>query len=352
MKKLLLLSLVLSASFTNAQVLVQETFNDYTVGNLSTNMTGLEPGQGDYYFASSNGAAPTTTTNSALNNAQIVPEGNASLGLQFTGPNGDKGSRYVWQGGFADMWDMRTTGNNIIELEMDINPGAGTTTSRNTYGAYIFNGDGNVLAGFFVRAATRELFLVAYSTPTGQPVGNYNYSLAAAPGIQMPADTFSRIGVSYNVTTGQIRIKAPGIAAAGLTLTGSAVGTTPDEVDLISFSGHTTAAPNTTASTMVLDNLKVKAAATDSLLGVEGVKEVAMFSVFPNPSKNNVNITSSNNASINAVEMYDINGRTVKSVKLDNVSDAQLNISDLAQGVYTLKISSENGSSVKKVIKE
>jgi hypothetical protein len=80
-----------------------------------------------------------------------------------------------------------------------------------------------------------QLFLVCYSTPAPDPVDNWSYSLAAAPGIQLPANTFSRIGISYNVTTGQTRIKAPGIAAAGLTLAGSSTGTAPAEIDFLSF---------------------------------------------------------------------------------------------------------------------
>ena len=50
--------------------------------------------------------------------------------------------------------------------------------------------------------------------------------------------------------------------------------------------------------------------------------------------------------------MFDINGRTVKSLKVDSLTNAQVNISDLAQGIYTVKISSENGSATKKIVKE
>ncbi|MEK8180717.1 T9SS type A sorting domain-containing protein [Flavobacterium buctense] len=352
MKKLLLLSLVLSSSFASAQVLLEDNFNLLTVGDIPTEITGTTPGQGDYLFFASNGTAPTTTVNSAVSNAQIVAEGNGSLGFLLEGPNGDKGSRYMWKAGFPAIWAARTVANDIIEVEVDINPGDGTTLSRNTFGVYIFNPAGNVLAGFFVRAATRELFVVAYSTPTGNPVGNYNYALAAAPGIQIPASVFSRIGVSYNTVTGQVRIKGPGIAAAGLTVNGSAVGTAPDEIDFISFSGNTTASPNSTEATMVMDNFLVKASATDSLLGVNEANEVATFSVFPNPSTNNFTITSSNSSTINGVEMFDINGRIVKSLEFDNLSSADVNIADLSQGVYMLKISSDNGSVTQKVIKQ
>ena len=346
MKKLLLLFLS-SSTFMSAQVLLEENFNGLTVGDVSTEIAGTVPGQGQYLFFSSNGTAPTTSTNAAPSNAQIVTSGNGSLGLQLLGPNGNKGSRFMWKDGFADLWAARTTANDIIELEVDINPGDGTTTSRNTFGAYIFNSAGDrILAGFFVRAATRELFLVAYSTPTGNPVGNYNYSLAAAPGIQIPESTFSRIGISYNKTTGQITIKGPGIAAAGITLQSSSTGTDPAEIDFVSFSGNTTAIPNTTDATMVMDNLVVRATATDTLLDVKNVTSEASFSVYPNPANDIVTITTSDN--LQSIELFDVNGRTVSFTE----GSSQINVSELSSGIYLMKVNTDKGSATKKIVVE
>ena len=349
MKKLLLLTLLGTSTFAGAQVLLEEDFNALTEGDVSTVIDNSVPGQGDYLFFASNGTAPTTSTNAATSNAQIVAFGvDGTLGLQLEGPDGNKGSRFMWKDGFGAIWDGRTTGNDIIELELEINPGAeGVSDSRNTFGAYIYNGAGDrVLAGFFVRAATRELFLVAYSTPTGNPVGNYNYSLAAAPGIQIPADEFSRIGVSYNKTTGQIIIKGPGIDPAGLTLTGSSPGSDPGEVDFISSSGNTTAIPNTSSGTMVLDNLLVKASNTDTLLGVNPIA-TSSFSVYPNPAKDFVTITVGDNV-LESVQFTDINGRVVKTVNGLN----QINTSDLSAGVYMVKITSDKGTATKKLVVE
>lgn len=355
MKKLLLSLTLIGGLFTvNAQQLQAEDFNALTVGDIATDITGATAGQGSHFLFVSNGTAPTTTTNSNATNAQIVAGGNASLGLQLTGPNGDKGSRYVWKDGLGAAWTSRTVGNNIIELEVDINPGA-TTTSRNTFGAYIFDASGaKVLAGFFVRAATRELFLVAYSTPTGNPVGNYNYSLAAAPGIQIPANTFSRIGVSYDKSTGDVTIKGPGIAAEGLGVTSSALATDePGEIDLVSFSGHAAATPNTLAASMVFDNLVVRASATDTLLGLDKLEaNNDTFVVYPNPVNDIVNISLAVNAvevEINKVTVSDVNGRIVKEF---NSNLNQLNVSDLNSGVYFLNIETQNGKATKKIVKQ
>ena len=353
MKKLLLLPIIILGSFSSfGQVLDQEDFDALILGNIATDITGAAAGQGDYFVFASNGAAPTTTSNSAVSNVQIVADGNDSQGLQITGVNGDKGSRFMWKDGFVDLWSGRTAGNNIIELEVDINPGDGTSTSRNTFGVSIFNASGDrVLAGFNVRAATRELFFVVYSTPTGNPVGSYNYSLAAAPGIQLPADVFSRIGISYNKTTGVARIKGPGIPAAGLTVNGSATGTDPAEIDYVSFSGNVVATPNTSSATMVIDNLLVKASSTDTLLNVASIDlSENNFSIYPNPANNVINFSNNVNAIVDAIELFDINGRIVKSVKL-NATQGQFSVSDLATGMYMVKISTTAGTVTKKIVK-
>jgi hypothetical protein len=356
MKKLLLSLTFIGGVFTlSAQELQSENFNTLTIGNLAADFTGVTPGQDSFYLFASNGAAPTTTSNTDATVAQIVAGGNGSLGLQLTGPNGDKGSRYVWKNGLGAVWSARTTGNEIIELEIDINPGAGTSTSRNTFGAYIFDATGaKVLAGFFVRASTREVFFVAYSTPTGNPVGNYNYPLAAAPGIQLPANTFSRIGISYDKETGWAMIKGPGIDEDGLgVLTTTSLSDEPGEVDIVAFSGHVPATPNTSAASMIFDNLVVRASETDTLLGLDkSIVSNDLFVVYPNPVNDVVGISLLNNnleIEINKVTVSDVNGRIVKEF---NSNLNQLNVSDLNSGVYFLNIETENGKATKKIVKQ
>ena len=356
MKKQLLLGAFLAGSFVtvNAQVLQSENFNGLTVGNITEIFDGSETGQGGFYFESTNGAAPTTSTNAAASNAQIISSDEEHMMvIQLEGANGDKGGRFLWKDGLDTAWETRTAGNDIVELEFDIYTGP-ATTSRNTFGAYIYNAAFQVLGGVAVRASTKELLLVAYSQPTGAPApANYNYSLAAAPGIVLAADTWNRVGVSYNKTTGAVTIKGPGIAAAGVGVTSAASGanTDPAEVDIVSNAGSA-AAPNTNTSsaTMLLDNMLVKASATDTLLGTKGVAAATSFSVFPNPATNLINVASAD-ALVNGVEIIDLNGRTVKSVKFDGVSEAQVNISELSSGVYMMNVSSDKGTTTKKIVK-
>ena len=76
------------------------------------------------------------------------------------------------------------------------------------------------------------------------------------------------------------------------------------------------------------------------------------FAVYPNPATSVLNITSNANAAINAASITDINGRTVKTVSLNAVSEAQINISDLTAGVYFLNVTSDAGTGTSKIVKK
>ncbi|HLA55138.1 MAG TPA: choice-of-anchor J domain-containing protein [Flavobacterium sp.] len=74
------------------------------------------------------------------------------------------------------------------------------------------------------------------------------------------------------------------------------------------------------------------------------------FAMYPNPASNVINLSSSTTA-INAVQLTDINGRTIKNITLNGVSETQINISDLNTGMYFLKIKSELGEGTAKIMK-
>ncbi|WP_432670694.1 T9SS type A sorting domain-containing protein [Flavobacterium sp. SM2513] len=353
MKKILLSVALLATSLGFSQALQSENFNGLTVGNLSTDITGATAGQGSWFTLYSNGTAPTTSTNAAVTNSQVVATGhNSTNGLALVGPNGNAGSRFLWKDGLPTAWAARTTGNNVIEVEVNVNPGA-RGVSRNRFGVTIYNADYlRSLVGFSVNSFTGELFLVAYATPTGQAVGNYNYSLAAAPGVQLPENAWSRVGISYNFTTGQVSINSTAITGGALTVAGSSANTAPAEINFAVFSGSTTALPNISAGTMVFDNFTSRAIDVSNLLGTSDfVATKATVSVYPNPATDVLNVNTSN-SSITAVQIVDLNGRQVMTKSFNNVSDAQLNVNELSAGMYLINITSGDTVQTKKFLKQ
>lgn len=75
------------------------------------------------------------------------------------------------------------------------------------------------------------------------------------------------------------------------------------------------------------------------------------ITISPNPATNIVNIVSDKNIGINAISMTDLNGRVVLSKSYEKVSSLEMNINNFSSGVYLMKILSDQGSIIKKVIK-
>jgi hypothetical protein len=75
------------------------------------------------------------------------------------------------------------------------------------------------------------------------------------------------------------------------------------------------------------------------------------FTVYPNPTKGLVDISNDADASISSIELSDINGRVVKNI-IFNDNQTQIDISQLSQGMYLMKIVSDKGIAVKKIVKE
>ncbi|NHM06823.1 T9SS type A sorting domain-containing protein [Flavobacterium sp. CYK-4] len=361
MKKLLLSFMVL-AGFQNmaAQtVLYSENFDAMPVGNIGTDITGATASNGFYTLSTNydlDPAAATTGTNASNNNFQVIAsttnQGNV---FQIEGTNGDKGRRNMWFDGFSDQWIFRGEGNDILEIEFDLYTGNTSGTSLNTKGVYIYDPTaGKVLGGYVFNTKTLVISGIAYYTSATAPIGNYLFFLGTgATNIVLPADSWVRLGVSFNKTTGTVRWKGPNINGQ---VVGAATGTEPDRVAIVSRSGTTTTAPvqtNTAAAVGLFDNIIVRATATDGLLGVDEVVLVQNtdFMIQPNPANNVINIAGNGSALIREVALTDVNGRVVKSQTFNNTTDLEMNISDLASGMYLVKITSDQGASIKKILK-
>ncbi len=107
------------------------------------------------------------------------------------------------------------------------------------------------------------------------------------------------------------------------------------------------AATPTGTHAIIVDNFSVT-----EVLGTSENTLDSKFSVFPNPTASVLNISNSIDAAIQKIELSDLNGRSIKNINISNVTETQVNISDISQGVYMLKITTDQGSLVKKIVKE
>ncbi|GGZ93438.1 T9SS type A sorting domain-containing protein [Algibacter mikhailovii] len=86
----------------------------------------------------------------------------------------------------------------------------------------------------------------------------------------------------------------------------------------------------------------------ESSLSTEDVL-ASKFKIYPNPANDIITIAS-NNIDITSISVYSVLGKQVLAgLELEN---DRLNISELAKGVYFLKINSDQGAVTKKIIKE
>ena len=77
------------------------------------------------------------------------------------------------------------------------------------------------------------------------------------------------------------------------------------------------------------------------------------FYIYPNPSNGIFTLVSESNE-INEIEVFDVIGKVILSKKQFNSSDNQISIdiASASQGIYFLKITANNQSTVKRIIKE
>ncbi len=95
-----------------------------------------------------------------------------------------------------------------------------------------------------------------------------------------------------------------------------------------------------------IDNFSVtEVLATDSFLSNK-------FSVSPNPTTGLINVTNNEGINVNEITVTDLNGRVVKTSKFDNVTNIEMNISDLSSGMYMMSIKSDAGTATKKIVKQ
>ncbi|WP_395075051.1 T9SS type A sorting domain-containing protein [Flavobacterium sp.] len=97
---------------------------------------------------------------------------------------------------------------------------------------------------------------------------------------------------------------------------------------------------------VVVDNFGI-----DGTLGTDNF-ELKNIAIYPNPSAGIFNISTGNKA-IDLVEVYDVTGKVIVTQKNFTQANSQssLDLRNISDGIYFVKISSENQNTVKRIIK-
>jgi len=89
----------------------------------------------------------------------------------------------------------------------------------------------------------------------------------------------------------------------------------------------------------------------DPSVSVQNIDFESKYSITPNPTSNILNIYSPDNSQIVSISIYDIFGKTHRDIKASSES-IQIDISDLPQGIYFLKVKSSNEVRSYKILRE
>ena len=84
-------------------------------------------------------------------------------------------------------------------------------------------------------------------------------------------------------------------------------------------------------------------------LSIPNQEADSSISVYPNPSNGIINIESK--SILKSIQLFDVQGRLLQT-KLQNDTKVNFDISDKSNGVYFVKITSENGIKIEKIIKK
>jgi len=79
-------------------------------------------------------------------------------------------------------------------------------------------------------------------------------------------------------------------------------------------------------------------------------KNSLAFDIFPNPVRDYLNIILPNEILKSSVEIFDLSGKSVLNAKVDRF-DNKINLSALSSGIYVIRLTSDEKSGVKKLIR-
>lgn len=167
-------------------------------------------------------------------------------------------------------------------------------------------------------------------------------------GVDLTSETDNSIAVMINASRPDVYWVLNETVAVGSTPAGEVAGS------VVIRCGSTVAASNgcTRSFTGAINNFAMTVTASPSL-GIAESEFSKSISVFPNPSREILNISTKEPGTVNRIQIYDLAGRLIKNLAI-NSSDSvlQVNIGDLSVGNYILKVLAESGTAVKKIVKQ
>lgn len=363
MKKTIIYSLSMLLCFltqtSEAQLLYSEDFDNYSAGSIGTNINGTVPGKGGWYTYH-------TGSNPNIADFQLVPEPGRGNVLKLPSLSTQVASNHcvVFRNDLLSHWQKRNTGNNILKLSFDFYTGdAGTSiggaNSDNTR-IDLINSEGDQIIGYMFVANTKAQFLLvsfpigrnnALTTPYLFNTNNFHFLMPNPQ--RLPTDQWITLELYIDYTANMLYFGIPSlnytiVRNSNIQLDLGKEGH-DDSPAMLIFSHRSYAL--TKDYFPMFDNINLSAQSTRPTVSVENFISQKL-NLFPNPVTEIVTISNNENIGVKQIEVFDISGKTIKSQEFNNENEVQLNLANVASGMYLLHIKTNEGTAMKKVMKK
>jgi len=330
----------------DGQVLWSENFESYTLGNVGTDVTGTVPGQGNWYTR-------RAYTSDDISNENFRIKHDARRGkyliLESTtieDPGIFKRTAKHMYNNIGSVWSLKDTINNILKIEFDYNYYFYSTSSNSFYILLTNNSHGHSYHH------AHGLYASHYNNGKMDEVYNVTQQhISQLPNLLASPNTWHKMIIYIDIDNNESYVEFPykNYAIKSTTL----IGKYPfDPLDLDRFDIVFTSEDNFYGNSFLkVDNIKISAVNKLPTLNIIDL-DSSKFNIYPNPANDIVTITNSESISIKQVEFYDLTGKLIRTHSFNNQAEIQLNVENLANGVYMLHIETNKGTAVKKLVKK
>lgn len=348
MKKNTFLAFVMFLVFnnSNAQVLYEETFNSYNIGNLGTDITGTIPGQGSWLTKDVNPpAGKSTVKNENFRIAYEKGRGNYLL-IESSELKETEEPQQLVRETFKDIsniWQYRDVQNNILKLEWEFS----YFLDKNTYSDGIFIEFTNIPIknqkiqhhGIRIGGSNSDEVIEAYQ----------GHGTPLIPALIANQKTWQKIIIYVDYNNYNVYFEFPSKNYAVKSTRQMSLLDNPMNLRMLRF--YLISTDNYKKKFLYVDNIVISAVNSLPKLNILNINS-DKFNLYPNPAATIVNITNTLNMFINEVEIYDLAGKLVNTQNFNNEAEIQLNVQALTNGTYLLHLKTNEGMAVKKLIKK
>lgn len=326
-----------TASTDNVGVASYEVFKDGVfLASIATNSYAAISLSAETTYSFTVYAKDAANNTSLVSNTETATTLEASLitGIYFQG----------FEGTVNDTWNYTLSTTNCNDNNNDVwdvvsSVGSISTAKTDTYFFGIRDLDGNC------------------GTSDGETI---SFEAADISGISDVTLSFAINVVGYDVSNGDIityEIFNDDVSQGVVTVTvGSPYSTTgweeisvtiPDSVTSVKMDIHVK--QNGSSDYAGIDNVKLSG--TETVLSNEDLEQ-KLFSVYPNPSKNNTVTISLSDNEITSIQLFSITGQLIKNIQKPSSRDNKVMIDYIPSGIYLLKVKSDEAVATKKIIVE